>query len=261
MQRQKDVAFSYLTFVTGARRLTNKVTGIKELADLRRKRVVVTENTTTEKIVKQMSVERNLDLQIVTAKGHAVGFSRVVSGEVQAVGNDDALLFGLVTKATAPNGDDFVGKYVSVEPYAIMYRKDDPAFSKLVDVVIAGLFSSGQIRSIYAKWFESRAFKLAMNVYVKEAIALPNRHGVQSPVTRREVTEPLRGAVAAKIGGFPHQLATFAAPASLDPTASAKHPNHAHAHHFSVSSRRGCALRVSSRQTCPRPHGVRRDRR
>ena len=40
-------------------------------------------------------------------------------------------------------GDDFVGKYVSVEPYAFMYRKDDPAFSKLVDVVIAGLFSSG----------------------------------------------------------------------------------------------------------------------
>ena len=76
-------------------------------------------------------------------------------------------------------GDDFVGKYVSVEAYAIMYRKDDSAFSKLVDVVIAGLFSSGQIRSIYAKWFKSGTFKLAMNVYVKEAIALPNRHGVQ----------------------------------------------------------------------------------
>ena len=76
-------------------------------------------------------------------------------------------------------GDDFVGKYVSVEPYAIMYRKDARTFSKLVDVVIAGQFSSGQIRSIYGKWFESGTFKLAMNVDVKETIVLPNRHRVQ----------------------------------------------------------------------------------
>ena len=179
VERQKDVAFSYTTFVAGARLLTKKANGIKELADLRGKTVVVTEKTTTEKVIRQMNFERNLALQIVTAQDHAEGFSRMVSGDVQAVGNDDALLFGLVTKAKEPNAYDFVGKYVSVEPYAIMYRKDDLAFSKLVDVVVSGLFATGQIRSIYAKWFESGTFKLAMNSYMKENIALPNRYGVQ----------------------------------------------------------------------------------
>ena len=101
------------------------------------------------------------------------------SGEAAAVANDDALLVGLVSKSKDPTVFDFVGKYVSVEPYGIMYRKDDPAFSKLVDVALSGLFSTGQVRAIYAKWFESGIFKLPMNQYMKENIKLPNKYGVQ----------------------------------------------------------------------------------
>jgi glutamate/aspartate transport system substrate-binding protein len=118
-------------------------------------------------------------MKIVTAKDHAEGFSRMVSGEAVAVANDDALLFGLVTKSKDPEAYDFVGKYVSVEPYGIMYRKDDPAFTKLMDLAVAGLYSTGQIRSIYGKWFESGTFKLPMNQYMKENIKLPNKYGVQ----------------------------------------------------------------------------------
>ena len=179
VDRQKDVAFSYTTFVAGARLLAKKSTGLKELTDLRGKVVVVTEKTTTEKIMKQVNAERNLDLKIIFAKDHPEGFSKMVSGEAQAVANDDALLFGLVTKSKDPEAYDFVGKYVSVEPYGIMYRKDDPAFTKLVDLTIASLYSTGQIRSVYAKWFESGSFKLPMNQYMKENIKLPNKYGVQ----------------------------------------------------------------------------------
>ena len=57
--------------------------------------------------------------------------------------------------------------------------KDDPAFEKLIDGAIAGLFSNGQIKSIYAKWFEGGAFKLPMNQYMKENLKLPNKYGVQ----------------------------------------------------------------------------------
>ena len=179
VDRQKDVAFSFTTFVAGARLLAKKSANLKELTDLRGKVVAVTEKTTTEKVLKQVNSERNLDMKIVTAKDHPEGFSKMVSGEAQAVANDDALLFGLVTKSKEPEAYDFVGKYVSVEPYAIMYRKDDPAFAKLMDLAVANLYSSGQIRSIYAKWFESGTFKLPMNQYMKENIKLPNKYGVQ----------------------------------------------------------------------------------
>ncbi|MBC7710178.1 MAG: amino acid ABC transporter substrate-binding protein [Rhizobacter sp.] len=179
VERQKDVAFSFTTFVAGARLLASKSSNVKDLADLRGKTVIVTEKTTTEKVVGQVNKERNLDMTVITAKDHAEGFSKMESGAAIAVANDDALLFGLVTKAKNPAAFDFVGKYVSVEPYGIMYPKDDPAFTKIMDVTVSNLFSSGQIRAIYAKWFESGVFKLPMNQYMKENIKIPNRYGVQ----------------------------------------------------------------------------------
>ena len=179
VERQKDVAFSFTTFVAGARLLANKASKVKELGDLQGKTVVVTEKTTTEKVVNQVNKERNLDLKVITAKDHAEGFLKMETGAAVAVANDDALLFGLVTKAKDPGAFDFVGKYVSVEPYGIMYPKDDPALTKLMDITISNLFSSGQIRAIYGKWFESGVFKLPMNQYMKENIKIPNRYGVQ----------------------------------------------------------------------------------
>lgn len=178
-ERQKDVAFSFTTFVAGARLLASKSAKVKELTDLRGKTVVVTEKTTTEKVLAQVNKERNLDLTLITAKDHAEGFLKMETGAATAVANDDALLFGLVTRAKDPGAFDFVGKYLSVEPYGIMYQKDDPAFTKLMDVTVSKLFSSGQIRAIYGKWFESGVFKLPMNQYMKENIKIPNRYGVQ----------------------------------------------------------------------------------
>jgi len=177
--RQKDVAFSYTTFVAGARLLAKKSAGVKDLTDLRGKTVIVTEKTTTEAVLRQTNTERNLGITILTAKDHAEGFKRMEAGEAIAVANDDALLIGLATKSKDPAAYDFVGRFFSVEPYGIMLRKDDPAFAKLVDVAIADLFTSGKIRTVYAKWFESGAFKLPMNQYMKENVKLPNKYGVQ----------------------------------------------------------------------------------
>ncbi len=179
VERQKDVAFSFTTFVAGARLLASKSLSLKELTDLRGKTVVVTEKTTTEKVVNQVNTERNLDMKVITAKDHAEGFLKMQTGGAAAVANDDALLFGMVSNAKDPSAFDFVGKYVSVEPYGIMYRKDDPAFTKVMDLTVSTLFSSGQIRAIYAKWFESGVFKLPMNQYMKENVKIPNRYGVQ----------------------------------------------------------------------------------
>ena len=49
VDRQKDVAFSYTTFVAGARLPAKKSANIEELTDLKGKSVMVTEKTTTEK--------------------------------------------------------------------------------------------------------------------------------------------------------------------------------------------------------------------
>lgn len=177
--RQKDVAFSYTTFVAGARLLAKKEANFKGFADLRGKTIVATEKTTTADLLKKAFSERNIPVTIIFAKDHAEAFQKMQSGEVAAVANDDALLVGLIAKSGTPDAFDFVGKFLSVEPYGVMLRKDDPAFAKSVSSAFVNLFESGEIRKLYAKWFESGAFKLAMNQYMKENIRLPNTYGVQ----------------------------------------------------------------------------------
>ncbi len=45
------------------------------------------------------------------------------------------------------------GWTLSVEPIAIMIRKDDPAFKKAVDDSIAAQIKSGDLAKTYDKWF------------------------------------------------------------------------------------------------------------
>ena len=44
---------------------------------------------------------------------------------------------------------------LTIEPLAIMLRKDDPAFKKLVDSEVTRVILQGEIYPIYRKWFES----------------------------------------------------------------------------------------------------------
>ena len=57
---------------------------------------------------------------------------------------DDVLLYGLISKAAKPDDFAVVGKYLSVEPYAIMMRKDEPRFERIVDRTLIDLFQSGE---------------------------------------------------------------------------------------------------------------------
>ncbi|MGL4233565.1 MAG: amino acid ABC transporter substrate-binding protein [Casimicrobium sp.] len=177
--RQKDVAFSYTTFVAGARLLAKKSANFTDIEKMSGKTVVVTEKTTTEKIILQTIAERNLNLKVVTAKDHAEAWRKIDSGEVDAIVGDDALLLGLAARSKDPSAYTFVGKFLSIEPYGIMFRKDDPAFASVVDRAVNKMFASGDYQKIYAKWFESGAFKLPMNQYMKENVRLPNKFGVQ----------------------------------------------------------------------------------
>jgi len=47
-----------------------------------------------------------------------------------------------------------VGEVLSVEPIAIMMRKDDPVFKKLADDTIAEMVKSGDLAKTYDKWFQ-----------------------------------------------------------------------------------------------------------
>ena len=174
--RQKQVAFAYTTFVAGVKMLARRSSNVNSVEDLRGKNVVVTVGTTSEKIIKTMNAERVLKLNIIESKDHGESFKAVDDGRAIAFPMDDVLLYGLISTSRKPDEFAVVGKYLSVEPYAIMMRRDEPQFERLVNRALIDLFQSGEIRRIYARWFNTRDLSVPLNAYLKEAFAAPNTY-------------------------------------------------------------------------------------
>ena len=153
--REKDVAFAISHFYAGTRLLTRKGSGIRNWADLAKQTVASAAGSTNEKVLRQVSDERRLEVQVVLGKDYAESMQWVESGRAAALALDDILLYGLIANATNPADWEVVGDTLQVEPYACMLRKDDPAFKALVDATLARLMKSGELTRLYRQWFES----------------------------------------------------------------------------------------------------------
>ena len=153
--RQKQVAFATNYFYTGTRFLVKAGTPVKSLDDLKGKTVVSTTGTTNFRVIRNLNEEKKLGIELAGAKDHAESALLVQTGRALAFAMDDILLYGLKASAGNPAEFEVVGEAIQVEPYAIMLRKDDPAFKKLVDDTIAELIRSGEFNRLYTKWFQS----------------------------------------------------------------------------------------------------------
>jgi len=174
--RQKQVAFAYTTFVAGIKMLAKTSSNVTGIEDLRGKTVVVTKGTTSEKMMKQLNDERLLKLTIIEMTDHNDSFKAVAEGTAVAFPMDDVLLYGLISKSSKPDDFGVVGKYLSVEPYAIMMRKDEPQLERVVNHALTDLFQSGEIRRIYAKWFATKDLTVPLNSLLKEAFSIPSTY-------------------------------------------------------------------------------------
>ena len=154
-ERAKQVAFATNYFYTGTRFLVKSNSGVKSLDDLKGKTVVSTTGTTNYKIIRNLNEEKKLGIDLVGAKDHTDSALLVQSGRALAFGMDDILLYGLKASSANPAELAVVGEAIQVEPYAIMLRRDDPAFKKLVDDTLAALIRSGDFDKLYKKWFQS----------------------------------------------------------------------------------------------------------
>jgi glutamate/aspartate transport system substrate-binding protein len=154
-ERQKQVSFATNYFYTGTRFLVKAGAPVKSLDDLKGKQVVSTTGTTNYKIIRNLNEEKKLGIELLGAKDHAESALMVQTGRAMAFAMDDILLYGLKASSQNPAELAVVGEAIQVEPYAIMVRKDDPAFKKLVDDTLAGLMKSGEFEQLYKKWFES----------------------------------------------------------------------------------------------------------
>lgn len=184
--RQQQVAFGLTTYITEVRMAVNAKSGIESIAQLNGKTVVTTTGTTSVQHLRKHERGNNVDFKEIFGKDHADSFLILESGRADAFVMDDNLLAGNIGNAKNPGDFKIVGEVLSVEPIAIMFRKDDPAFKKAVDDSISAMMKSGDLAKLYDKWFMSATppknvnYNLPMGSMLKAAIAKPNDNPMEA---------------------------------------------------------------------------------
>jgi len=178
--RQKDVSFAVTTFVEEVRIAVKANAGISSIGQLTGKKVATTTGTTSVQTLRKHERANGVNFEEVFGKDHIDSFLLLESGRADAFVMDGAILAGNIAKAKNPADFKVVGEVLSVEPIAIMFRKDDPAFKKAVDDSIKAMMKSGEIAKLWSKWFEQAIppanTKVGMpaNDNTKAAWATPN---------------------------------------------------------------------------------------
>ncbi|MFY8105125.1 MAG: transporter substrate-binding domain-containing protein [Ramlibacter sp.] len=151
--RQKDVAFLNTTYVEEVRIAVKANSGITGIAQLNGKNVATTTGTTSVQHLRKHERATGMDFKEVFGKDHADSFLLLESGRADAFVMDGSILAGNIANAKNPGDFRIVGEVLSVEPIAIMVRKDDAGIKKVGNDVIAGLVRAGDMAKLWDKWF------------------------------------------------------------------------------------------------------------
>ena len=150
--RQAMVDFSLITFVDGGSILTSIGTPLGRLLDFDGKRIAVISGTTTERVLRESLDQRSIKSSLVAVKTRAEGFKLLNDAKVEGFASDRTTLIGLVTSTPGSGTFKLLDEDFSIEPYAFTLPRGDHEFRLAVNRVLARLFRSGGIVSIYNRW-------------------------------------------------------------------------------------------------------------
>ena len=152
-ERQKQVAFSPIFFVSGTKLLVKRGSKFKTYRDLKGRSVAVTEGTTNEAAINAINAREGLGIKTVLFRDHDQSFAALAAGKVDAWAGDDALLYAQASESANPRDFYVLGDYLSYDPYGIMFRRNDPAFAALIKRTFEQLAESRELARIYEQWF------------------------------------------------------------------------------------------------------------
>ena len=174
IERRSKVAFTVPHYITGARYMVRANEVATDIVGLEGKRVVSTKGTTPLKAVERANRERVLHLVLQEAPDHARAVEMVEKSESDAFVMDDVLLYGLIASRAAPEKLKVIGKFLTVEPLAIMLPKGDPEFKAILDNEMKRMILSKEAQAIYDRWFtkpippKNRSLNLPMNYLLRD---------------------------------------------------------------------------------------------
>jgi len=153
LSRRQQVDFTLMTLITGASSLSLAKAGIKTNADLDGKRLVVVQNTTTEKALDEFLAANEYKARITKVDTHQQALALLNQGKVDAHVGDQIILTGHVIAAAAPDNYRIAPDIFSYEPYGFMIPKGDPEFRLVADEALARFYRTARIQRLYHNWF------------------------------------------------------------------------------------------------------------
>lgn len=188
--RAKDVGFLDTTFVEEVRIAVKANSGITSIEQLNGKTVATTTGTTSVQLLRKNQRAKGIDFKEVMGKDHSDSFLLLESGRADAFVMDGAILAGNIATSKAPADYKLVGAPLSVEPIAIMIRKDDANLKKIGDDTIKELIKTGEMAKLWDKWFmqpippKNTRVGLAVSESTKAAWANPNDKPMEAYVLK-----------------------------------------------------------------------------
>lgn len=178
--RREKVAFTVPHYITGARYLVRSDSRVQQVADFRGLKLVSTRDTTPLKAITRANNDHSLGINILEASDHQRAIEMVEKGEADGFVMDDVLLYGLAAGRPDPGKFKVVGKFLTIEPLAIMLPKNDPELKKLVDTEMKRLIVSKEANAIYDRWFNqpippsNQPLSIPMNYLLKDFWKYPS---------------------------------------------------------------------------------------
>jgi glutamate/aspartate transport system substrate-binding protein len=151
--RQRDVSFANTLYVEEVRIAVKANSGINSISQLAGKKVATTTGTTSVQLLRKHEKATGVNFDEVFGKDHSDSFLLLESGRADAFVMDGSILAGNIANSRNPKDYKIVGEVLSVEPIAIMIRKDDPQFKAAVNAAIAKIVANGSMPKLWDKWF------------------------------------------------------------------------------------------------------------
>jgi glutamate/aspartate transport system substrate-binding protein len=179
-ERRQKVAFTIAHYITGTRFAVRADSQIADLPQFEHHVLVSTAGSTPFKTIDNANRDRLLGIDVRAVPDNAKAMEMLADKSADGFAMDDVQLYGLIAESANPAQFKVVGKFVTIEPLAIMMSKDDAAFKKVVDDEMRRLIRSGDAEKMYNRWFMSPipprnvSLKLPMSYLLKDSWRYPS---------------------------------------------------------------------------------------
>jgi len=179
-ERREKVAFTVPHYVTGSRYLVRADSPIEELDGFSNHVLVTTAGSSQFKAIDKANHDHLMHIDLQPVADNARAMQMVTSGQADGFAMDDVQLYGLIAESADPKKYKVVGKFLTIEPLAIMLSKSDPAFKKVVDDEMKRLIRSGEAETLYNRWFmkpippRNVSMNLPMNYLLRDSWRYPS---------------------------------------------------------------------------------------